>query len=405
MDRLSYDPRSPEVMENPFRHYAVLREVTPVQRYDGLATPFYIVFRHEDVQQAEVDTDRYTARFGAAPEYWEPGALIEDGPTHMAFRMLIQRRFTPKAMQVYHRFVEETVDRLIGAMMADGDRAELHRQFAIPLPVAMTAFLLGANDLEHRELAYLADRMMYFSRGGEGSDKQQVADRVIELYDTWIAQRREQLAAAKITDPQPEHVGKACSDDIVSDLVCGFVEGRRPTLAEMHRVIQTVIRGGVETTANLITNLIWRLLEDRTRWEAVQADPATMIPIAIEESLRFDPPGLGLWRTTTRAFELHGVTIPAHAKVQMSYGSANRDPRVFTDPDSFRLDRPMSEMRRHLTFGAGPHTCIGQHLSRLEATIALQGFLRRMPDLQLAGPTERIPDFSFWGRGKLPVRW
>ena len=405
MAELRYDPRSPEVMADPFAHYAILREATPVQRYDGLAVPFYVVFRHQDVREAEVDLDRYTARYGAAPEYWEPGALVEDGPTHMAFRMLIQRRFTPKAMQVYAGFVERTVESLIDAMAASGGVAELHDQLAIPLPVAMTAYLLGASDLEHTELAYLADRMMFFSRGGQGPDQAHVAARVTALYDAWIEARRDQLAAAGVGDPRPEHVGAACADDIVSDLVCGFVEGRRLTRAEQHRVIQTVIRGGVETTANLITNLVWRLLEDRSRWEAVRADPDGMIPLAVEESLRFDPPGLGLWRTTARAFELHGQAIPAHAKVQMSYGSANRDPRVFSDPDQFRLDRPMSEMRQHLTFGAGPHTCIGQHLSRLEATLALKGLFRRMPNLRLAGETERIPDFSFWGRGKLPVAW
>ncbi|MDB5446165.1 MAG: bioI 2, partial [Phenylobacterium sp.] len=103
--------------------------------------------------------------------------------------------------------------------------------------------------------------------------------------------------------------------------------------------------------------------------------------------------------------ELHGRRIPAHAKVQMSYGSANRDPRVFSDPDSFRLDRPQAETRRHLTFGAGAHTCIGQHLSRLEMTLALQALFARLPGLRLAGETERVENFGFWGRGKLPVAW
>jgi cytochrome P450 len=291
-------------------------------------------------------------------------------------------------------------------MEAGGRDAEFYSQFALPLPARMTAILLGAAQADYEEMAYLADRMMYLSWTVSSPETQaDIRERVRAWFDRHIDARLAALEAAGIADPGPEHLGKVVPDDLVSDVICGKVEGRRISRLEMHQMLQVMLVGGIETSAHLITNLVWRLLQDRARWEAVAADPDRLIPVAIEESLRFDPPGLGLWRTTVREFELHGEVIPAQAKVQMSYGSANRDPRVFSDPDAFRLDRAMSEMRRHLTFGFGPHMCVGQHLSRLEANLALRAFFQRLPGLRLAGETERVENFGFWGRGRMPVAW
>jgi len=89
----------------------------------------------------------------------------------------------------------------------------------------------------------------------------------------------------------------------------------------------------------------------------------------------------------------------------MSYASANRDPAVFERPDEFRLDRDLLEMRRHMTFGAGAHVCIGQHLSRMEMSITLKAFVERLPNLRLNGEMERVNNFGFWGRKKMPIAW
>jgi len=89
----------------------------------------------------------------------------------------------------------------------------------------------------------------------------------------------------------------------------------------------------------------------------------------------------------------------------MSYGSANRDPAVFEDGEAFRLDRTLQQARRHLTFGAGPHMCVGQHLARMDMAVALRALFRGLPDLRLDGPTERVGNFGFWGRKKMPVTW
>ena len=403
---LDYDPLAPDVLENPFPTYRVMRERRPVQYYTGLSVPYYVLFKHRDVHDACVDTDRYTAAFGPSIGFTDPIALKQDGASHMAFRMLLQGRFTPRALNEYRPRIERLVDELIDRMLAAGPPAELYTSFAWPLPIGMTAILLGISDADRAEMAQLADRIMLLTwTMTELDERARLRERVRAFFDRRIDERRDALKAAGVVDPGREHIGSVVPDDAISELVCGKVEGRRLTRDEIQETCQVLLVGGIETTAHLITNCIWRLLEARSRWEAVKAAPDELIPVAIEESLRFDPPGLGLWRTTARAFELQGQTVPAHAKVQMSYASANRDPAVFSDPDTFRLDRPMSEMRQHVTFGAGAHNCIGQHLSRLEMSLTLKAFFERLPGLRLAGPTRRVENFGFWGRGDLPVAW
>jgi cytochrome P450 len=164
-------------------------------------------------------------------------------------------------------------------------------------------------------------------------------------------------------------------------------------------VVSQLFVGGNETTTSLITNAVWRLLQDPQRWQTLVSKPE-LIDNALEESLRYDPPVLGLYRTVTRDVELRGVTIPVNSKVMLNYAAANRDPEVFDAPNEFRLDRPP---RRHLSFGLGVHFCLGSQLARLEARTALSSLVQRFPDLQLQNDGERIAPFFLWGRHRLPV--
>jgi len=403
---VAYDPRSAEVLENPFPTYQRLREETPVQFYDGLPVPYYIVFRHEDVRNASSNVEQFTARYGSTPRYAEPNVMLNDGDTHLAFRLVVQGRFTPKAMERYRAMVRQIAAGLLDEMIATGAPADVFEHLAMPMPVKSTLRLIGVDDENYREMGMLADHALLSGWMVLPPEQEaHIARRGPEIYEGWLQERETLLAKAGVTTPTKAHVGTVLPDDILSDILVGQVEGRPLTRSEQHHLLQLMVVGGGDTTAHLISNLIWRLLEDRSRWETVLADPERLIPVAVEESLRFDSPGLGLFRTTARALELHGETIPAHAKVQMSYPSANRDPSVFSDPDTFRLDRPMAEMRKHLTFGAGAHLCLGQHLARLEATTLLRELIERLPTLRLAGETARTENYGFWGRRKLPVGW
>ena len=196
--------------------------------------------------------------------------------------------------------------------------------------------------------------------------------------------------------------GEPVAEDLLTHIAGARGEDGAPIAeADALSVLNQLLVGGNETTTSLITNLVWRLLEKPAQWRAVAEDPA-LIGAAIEESLRYDPPVLGLYRNTTREITLHGVTIPANSKVYINYAAANRDPRAFDNPDAFDLHRPR---KRHMAFGHGLHFCLGAAMARMEAEIALQALGRRMPRLRLLGPGERIAPFFLWGRRKLPVAW
>ena len=171
--------------------------------------------------------------------------------------------------------------------------------------------------------------------------------------------------------------------------------------ADALSLLMQLLVGGNETTTSLITNMVWRLLQAPVLWQEVVRDP-DLAGAALEESLRFDPPVLGLYRNTTRDVTLHDVTIPAHTKVWINYAAANRDERVFKEPDSFDLHR---DRKRHMSFGLGVHFCLGAPMARLEAEIALRTLAKRLPNLKLMGPGERIAPFFLWGRRTLPLAW
>jgi cytochrome P450 len=192
----------------------------------------------------------------------------------------------------------------------------------------------------------------------------------------------------------------APGDDLVARLVAARDGDRGLDDAAILGVVTQLLVGGNETTTSLITNAVWRLLQRPELWARFVGDPERVDDV-LEESLRFDPPVLGLFRNTTRDVELHGQRIPAGTKVMLHYAAANRDPRAFDGADRFDFD---ASRRRHLSFGLGVHFCLGAELARLEARIALTTLAARFPALELINDGARIAPFFLWGRRNLPVR-
>ena len=199
-------------------------------------------------------------------------------------------------------------------------------------------------------------------------------------------------------------IGDIIPDDVISGILLAEVDNRILSDTERLVMLNQLLVGGNETTTSLLTNLFWRLLSDRSLYEQVRDDPS-LHQVAVEESLRFDAPVLGLYRTNTVDIELYGEEIPERSKVMATFAAANRDPTIFTDPESFRLDRNPEELRKHLSFGLGRHFCPGAQLSRLEARLALKEVTERFPNLRLISEPERIEPFLLWGRKNLPVAW
>ncbi len=383
---MAYDPFSPEALADPFPAYAELRSRCPVHRTE-FTPPFFTLSRYADVRDALADPGVWSIRYGQSPQYTRSAGLVSDPPEHTAFRALFSRAFTPRTVERLEGDVDELAVQLLDGMVGRGDTADFHDAFACPLPTIVIARLLGIPPEDLARFKQMSGDLTatYNLPDPHASAAPRAA--FDEYFQVVIADRR--------ANP---------TDDLVSGLVAAEVDGRRLTDHELQWMLLLLLLGGNETSTALLTNVVWRLLQVPDRWAAVTADPA-LVELAIEESLRHDPPVLGLFRTPTHAVTLHDVTIPEKAKVMVCFASANRDAAMFPDSEQFRLDRSIDDVKRHLSFGFGAHFCPGAALARLEARVTLRRLVERLPGLRLAGAPERIVPFNLWGRRTLPVAW
>jgi cytochrome P450 len=405
---VDYNPFDDEVLADPFPAYTRLRTECPVHRFTEFDPPFVTMTRHADVSTMLRDWRTWSSHYGQSPRFSVSGCLFSDPPDHTMYRRLVQQGFAPRVVERMEADIVRLVDELIDAMLRRPEqRADLHDDLACPLPVLVIANVLGVPTAQIAQFKAWSDRQVE-AMGSEDPDA--AADNRAQIdafFLQQLDQRRDLLVAAGLTpDDWSEHVlGDVISDDVMSGLLVASTDGRRLTDPELLNILQRLLVGGNETTTSLITNLFWRILERPELFDELRDRP-DLDAVAVEESLRFDAPVLGLYRTNTRVLELPGVVIDEKTTAMDTYGAANRDPEVFDDPEAFRLGRDLEHLRRtHLAFGLGRHFCPGAHLSRLEARIMLRHVLDRVPDLRLDGPTSRIPTFLLWGRRTLPIAW
>jgi cytochrome P450 len=400
---VDYDPLSDATLADPFPAYAELRERCPVHHHESFTPPFFTLSRYDDVREALVDHGTWSIRYGQSPQYTRPAGLVNDPPEHTAFRQLFSRAFTPRVVGR----IEDQIAGIAGDLV-DGfvgrHAGDLHDLYAVDLPTIVISRLLGIPEGDRGLFKQMSTALTATYNAPDPHESAAPRRAFDEYFSGILDGRRARVAATGASDPQPEHVGTVLPDDLITSFLVAEVDGRRLDDRELQWMLLLLLLGGNETSTALITNLVWRLLERRERWEAVAADPA-LVDAAVEESLRHDPPVLGLFRTPTHDVTRHGVTIPAKAKVMVCFAAANRDPGEFERPEEFRLDRPTSELKRHMSFGFGAHFCPGAALARLEARVTLRLFLERLPGLALAGDPERIAAFNLWGRRTLPATW
>ncbi|MEM8746968.1 MAG: cytochrome P450 [Actinomycetota bacterium] len=405
---VGYDPFSPQVMTDPFPAYAELRDRCPVHRFEGFDPPFLTVTRHADVMEMLRDVGTWSSHYGQSPRFSVQGCLFSDPPTHTMYRRIVQQGFTPRVVERLMPDIQALADELVDGLLAHPNRrGDLHDDVACPLPVLVIARVLGVPTDQIAQFKEWSDRQV---EAMNSSDPEAAAENRAQLdafFTSQLDERRSLLAAADVAsdDWSTDHLGDVIPDDVTSGLLVASVDGRRLTDPELLTILQQLLVGGNETTTSLITNLFWRILDRPELFERIR-DDESLDALAVEESLRLDAPVLGLFRTTTDTIERHGVEIPPKTKAMATFGAANRDPDVFDDPDTFRLDRDLDQLRRrHVAFGAGHHFCPGAHLSRAEARVVLRTLADRVPALRLHGDTTRIPTFLLWGRRTLPVAW
>jgi cytochrome P450 len=399
MTEVRFSLLSPEFRDAPIDTFELMRQRCPVHHTDEPA-PHFSLSRHSDVVAALRDDARWSSKFGPGLAYGEPGSGVlvsSDPPVHTAERLAIARAFKPSVLEGMEPDVRRLVEDLVGEMTPKG-RGDLIADLAMPLPLVVMCWMLG---LPPEHIDRFRSWVLPMAEGVALAGGRGAHPHVTDAYRAFYAYFGEHIAArsAAVRD----------GDDVPSDLLTRLLtverDGQRLSEAQVLGFCQFLLVAGSATTTLLIGNLIHRLLEHPEQWAMLQAD-RSLVPNAVEESLRFDSPVHGLFRTATGPVTLHDVDIPADAKVLMLFGSANRDPEAWPDADRFDITRDLTDLRqRHTAFGVGIHYCLGAPLSRLEAAVTLNVVLDRLPTMRPDGDPTPVRPAVLHGFDSLPVRW
>ncbi|MBL1076216.1 cytochrome P450 [Nocardia sp. 2] len=313
-----------------------------------------------------------------------PSLLMLDPPDHTRVRKSVSAAFTPRAIGKLRDRVESVTTELLDALPANGT-VDLIEAFAAQLPMALIAEMLGVGvDSENRE--------RFLSWG----------DRVTPLLDFGVPLRTYRLAAATLAQVD------AFLDNLITELranpgdniLSSLVTANELDPDELKSTASLLFGAGFETTVNLIGNGVTQLLAHPDQLELLHAEPA-LWPQAVEEVLRFDSPVQSTARMALCEMEIAGVTLRPGNVVVMILAGANRDPKIFENPNAFDITR--ANVKEHLSFSSGPHVCLGASLARMEGAYALRTLFERFPDLRLAGTPERRLQFNLHGYAHLPV--
>ncbi|MFC9297603.1 cytochrome P450 [Streptomyces sp. NPDC057011] len=381
--------------ENPYPHYARLRESGPVHRVktaDG--EEIWLIVGHDEARQALAHphvaknwqiaglyADRTTTSLST-------NMLRSDPPHHTRLRRLVAREFTARRIEDLRPRVQQVTDDLLDAMAAaPGRHADLISSFAVPLPMTVICELLGVPDLERGRFRRWSTEIV----APTGKEAEAAALRAMSAY------------LAELTDAKRANPG----EDLLSALIRTRDEdGDRLSPEELVGMAFLLLVAGHETTVNLIGNGVRALLDHPDQLAALRADPDGLIDGAVEEMLRYDGPlESATFRFANDDLEIGDTFIEAGSAVLVSLAAADRDPLRFPRPDAFDIRRTG---RSHMAFGHGIHFCLGAPLARMEGRIAVRALLERFPDLSEdpgAGPREWIPGALIRGVKRLPVCW
>jgi cytochrome P450 len=352
-------------VRDPYPELAELRETTPVLKVggDGEAPAMFVVSRYDDVARVLLDGETFSSSMLAevmGPAMGEHIILGMDEPEHRRHRALVGTAFRQKMLVRWESdLVRRVVDELIDTFV-DAGRAELVRQFTFQFPAQVIGGVLGLPREDFPQFQVWASAIISVNSAWERGIAASVA--LKEYLAGVLAERR--------AHPR---------DDLVSDLAVAELDGERLDDEEIFSFLRLLLPAGVETTFRSSGNFIYALLTHADQLDALRLDRSLM-PQAIEEALRWEPPLLITSRVVTRDTELRGILVPAGAHVVVMLGAANRDPERYREPDRFDIFR---DPKQHISFGHGPHMCLGMHLARMETRVAVDALLDRLPNLRL----------------------
>ena len=381
--------QSAEYPLDPFPQYERMRAMAPV--FQDSQSGSWHVFRYEDVQRVLSEHATFSSRMGGdnpsgTGQLFAASLITTDPPRHRQLRSLVTQAFTPKAVDALAPRIAGLTNELLDGIAAGGS-ADLIRDLAYPLPVIVISELLGIPAEDRERFKHWSDVIVSQTRTAPAGETQDTTtSEMVEYFLALIDRRRSRPGT-----------------DLISSLLSAEIGGQRLTVPELLGFCSLLLVAGNETTANLIGNAVLCLAESPGTLGRLLEEPG-LLPQALEEVLRFRSPVQSMYRVAVAETVLSGQRVPAGAPIVAWIGSANRDGQQFPAAAGFDIDRSPN---RHLAFGHGIHFCLGAPLARLEARIALEALLTRLPGLSLApgAELERMESSIVYGLKELPVTW
>jgi cytochrome P450 family 142 subfamily A polypeptide 1 len=356
--------------DDPHRHFAWMREHAPVfWDEDGQV---WGVATYAELVRVSKDPETFCSRMSSRPDSPPIPSMINlDDPDHRRRRSLVNKGLTPRRVQEHEPRIRAICNALVDRVAPLG-RCDFVRDVAGPLPMAVIGDLLGVEPEDRDMLLHWSDDLI---AGTSVSAPPEVMDRATKAFLQYADYNR-RVVADRRAHPR---------DDMMSTLVHAEIEGQRLGDEDLLQEGLLILVGGDETTRHVITGGMEALIQNPDERRKLAANP-TLLPLAVEEMLRWVSPIKNMNRTATRDVALAEARIRAGDKVVLLYPSANRDERAFARADEFRVDR---EPNDHVAFGHGVHFCLGASLARLELQVMFEVLLARLPDLALAPEAPR----------------
>jgi len=350
----------------PHDAFAWMRANAPV--YYDEANDLWAAASYAAVKQASVDTESFSNAGGIRPKYPPLPMMIDfDAPEHVRRRRLVSEAFTPKRVRAMEDRLRTVCDALIDTVCERGS-CDFVTELAAPLPIIVIGDMLGFAPADRDELLRWSDDMLK----SQGSPDPEAMVRAMEAFTGYSDYIHPVLEERRVSGNTDDLVGVLCHAEIEGD-----------SLDDESLVQETllILIGGDETTRHVISGGVEELLRHPDQTTQLAADPAGLMPGAVEEMLRWVSPIKNMARTATRDVELGGARIGEGQELLLLYPSANRDESVFEHADSFDITRSPNP---HMAFGFGAHFCLGNQLARLELRVMVERVLARLPDIHLA---------------------
>ena len=377
----------------PAAGHRIVRERCPVHTESSHDQPFHVIGRHADVFDVLMRPDEWRNGFGVGINE-QPGGVLgtTDDPDHRRQRRVLQDAFRPSAIAALDDEIVREGEALWAAAFSSAGQGDFLRLFAFAFPAVVIAVLLGVPRERRDDFGRWSDDIVNSLGGADPSLAEEANRQLFVLVDEEVDQRTRRHDS-----------GEDLPDDVLSVMTLAEIDGTLDR-REVRRLSQQLLVAGHETTASLISLMLYRLIEQPELIERLRTEPH-LIPSAVEEFLRFDSPVQGLFRSNPEPSTVAGTELPAGSRLQVLFASANRDDAVWERPDDIDFDRFGPGARPHLAFGWGVHHCIGHALARREGELALRWIVERFDTVERIGPVSVNEPFILRGLTTLPIRW